>query len=277
MHVEEHQGAEGPSSADEEQQRKAYEEQYWDKKMSGGGKLLFRRHWYKQYNRYLWQSVLKELGDLEGRKVLFVGCGSSASAAKDLASRGADVWCNDISPASLDQLMKHPFGDLAERIHPVVSDAENTPFEDDFFDAVVGTAIVHHLDIPKFFDEVRRVCRPGARFVFSEPLGTNPLIELFRLVTPSLRVPTEHPIRPSDLKYFRENCESFRMLGEGFLSALSFPVFFVGWKSAGHAVYRATHAAELGLFRVLTPARWLAWSAIFSGQLRGERPAAKTT
>ncbi|HUU58808.1 MAG TPA: class I SAM-dependent methyltransferase, partial [Phycisphaerae bacterium] len=135
--------------------RNAYEAGFWDRQVAAGGS--FRRGFYDELNEHLWGLILRELGDLRDRRVLFVGCGTAAGPAKEMARRGADVWCVDISPSSLDKLMRHRFGELRGRIHPVLSDAEAMPFADGSFDVVVGKAIVHHLNLSRFMVEVRRV------------------------------------------------------------------------------------------------------------------------
>jgi SAM-dependent methyltransferase len=49
-----------------------------------------------------------------------------------------------------------------------VADAERIPYEDDTFDLVVGHAVLHHIpDLPAAFAEVRRILKPGGRFVFA--------------------------------------------------------------------------------------------------------------
>ncbi|MFL6140269.1 MAG: class I SAM-dependent methyltransferase [Labedaea sp.] len=49
-----------------------------------------------------------------------------------------------------------------------VADAERIPYEDDTFDLVVGHAVLHHIpDLPAAFAEIRRVLKPGGRFVFA--------------------------------------------------------------------------------------------------------------
>ena len=45
-----------------------------------------------------------------------------------------------------------------------------------------------------------RVLKPEARAVFFEPLGHNPLINLYRRLTPKMRSEDEHPLLGNDLK-----------------------------------------------------------------------------
>lgn len=258
----------------EKADKPAIEREFWDGYVKTPRKL-FRRNWYSQTNRYLWADVMAAVGDIAGRRVLLVGCGEAARIAKELAAREADVWCLDISPGAIEQLMRHPFGTLAERVHPVVGDAENMPFGDGFFDLIVGKGIVHHLEVAKFMRELDRVCAPGARIVFCEPLGTNPVIDLVRYLTPSWRVPTEHPLKPGDIELIRSHCAMLTSRHCEFLTALSFPWFFLGLKRVGGAVHTLCRAMESGLFRVIPPARWLAWCVILVGRVPSPKRASE--
>ena len=48
------------------------------------------------------------------------------------------------------------------------------------FDIIYGTGILHHLNLKACLDEIERILKPGGKFVFIEPLGTNPVINLYR-------------------------------------------------------------------------------------------------
>jgi SAM-dependent methyltransferase len=120
------------------------------------------------------------LGDLRDREVLELGCGLGQLTTL-LARSGARVTALDISPASVAVARRraalHGVGD---RVRFVVAPAERLPFPDDRFDAAVGKAVLHHLDVRTAGPELHRVLRPGGRAAFSEPLGTNPLVAFAR-------------------------------------------------------------------------------------------------
>ena len=58
--------------------------------------------------------------------------------------------------------------------------AEFLEFDDNSFDLICGTAILHHLDLTRAYSELARVLKPGGLAVFMEPLGHNPLINVYR-------------------------------------------------------------------------------------------------
>jgi SAM-dependent methyltransferase len=72
------------------------------------------------------------------------------------------------------------------------------------FDVVITLAAVHHADVEKALTEVERVLRPGGTAVLLEPLGHNPLINLYRRRTASARFVDEHPLRTRDLRCLTE-------------------------------------------------------------------------
>ena len=242
---------------------------FWDHAATAGSG--FRARFYEAFNEHLWLAMFGAVGDLRGRRVLFVGCGTSSVAAKKLAAFGAEVCCLDISCKSLEQLLSHPFGALRAVVAAVAADAQCMPFGDETFDVVIGKAIVHHLCVKQFMDEVVRVCRPNARIVFSEPLGINPVINLFRRVTPRSRVQTEHPLVRSDLTEIEGRCQRLISSHLFLFSLLSLPWFAVGWNWVASRVFGLGNRVDRALFSLCPPARWLAWNVTLVGFL-GEPP-----
>lgn len=97
-----------------------------------------------------------------GARVLEIGSGPGHIAAA-LAETGADVTGIDFSGSMID---------VAKARYPELSfheaDAEALPFDDESFDAVVSSFVVHHLARPEtVFREVHRVLKPGGRFAFA--------------------------------------------------------------------------------------------------------------
>ena len=83
--------------------------------------------------------------------------------------------------------------------------AEAMTFPDQSFDLVFGRGIVHHLDLQKCFGEISRVLRPNGVAIFCEPMGCNPIINLYRRRTPNIRTPDEHPLLMADFALARRN------------------------------------------------------------------------
>jgi SAM-dependent methyltransferase len=99
--------------------------------------------------------------------------------------------------------------------------AEAMRFPDESFDLVWGVAIIHHLDLDKSFSEVARVLRPGGVAVFSEPMGHNPVLNLYRKRTPEIRTPDEHPLRTEDFALARRYFSRVDTVFYGMFTVLS--------------------------------------------------------
>jgi SAM-dependent methyltransferase len=122
--------------------------------------------------------VAEVMGDLRGKRVLDYGCGSGGFATL-LAKSGAEVTAFDISPTSVEVTRRRAEANGVE-VEAVEAAAENLPFPDESFDVVFGHAVIHHLDVDQARPELQRVLRRGGKAVFSEPLGTNPVLVLAR-------------------------------------------------------------------------------------------------
>jgi len=133
-----------------------------------------------------------------GDRVLEIGAGVS-STGWSLAQRGVEVLAIDISPVAVERAREAAAAEGLSTITFAVMNAEALELDDDSFDGVVGSGILHHLDMNAAYSEVRRVLRSGGHAVFYEPLGHNPLINRYRDRTPGMRTDDEHPLVRSDL------------------------------------------------------------------------------
>jgi SAM-dependent methyltransferase len=106
--------------------------------------------------------LLREAAGIsDGSHVLDLGSGPG-NVSGVLAQLGAVVTGVDFSP----QMVR-----TAQSRHPHITfreaDAEQLPFDDGEFDAVVSNYVVHHLARPEVvFREIARVLKPGGRFAF---------------------------------------------------------------------------------------------------------------
>jgi ubiquinone/menaquinone biosynthesis C-methylase UbiE len=107
--------------------------------------------------------LLAEAGDLRGRRVLDVGCGTGTLAAWLAQEVAARVWGVDPCPEMLDVARrKVPAGvGLKE------GRAEALPFRDRWFERAVMMLVLHHVDRGRALAEVRRVLGEGGRLVIA--------------------------------------------------------------------------------------------------------------
>jgi SAM-dependent methyltransferase len=106
--------------------------------------------------------VLVSEGDLRGRRVLDVGCGTGRLAVA-LAERGAKVWGVDTSEEMLAQARLVAGREVGLKR----GSAEALPFKDGWFDRVVLRLVVHLLDRRRALAELERVLAPGGRALFA--------------------------------------------------------------------------------------------------------------
>ena len=243
--------------------RLAREAQFHDDKYGGGDR--YPRHYALVPTQYVYEKLTQSMGDLSGQHVLEYGCGEGWTTL-DLARRAGHVSAFDISQQAIDnaQLSLARAG-LASRCTLRVLPAEELDFPDASFDAAVGFAILHHLDMEKALAELHRVLRPGGIAYFAEPLATNPFIQLYRHLTPQYRTPDERPLYLHELPQLLSRFASYEHR-EFFLSALA--ALGLAHIPGGARIYpamsrRLHRVDELLLARLPGLGRW-AWYTILS-------------
>jgi SAM-dependent methyltransferase len=151
------------------------------------------------------------LGDLEGRRVLELGCGLGKATAL-LVKSGANVCAFDISPRSVEVATRRLEAN-GLRADIVVAAGEDIPYPDESFDRVFGAAILHHLDVERGRRELYRILKPGGKAAFLEPLGTNPIVNFGRKCVPYRhKTPrgADVPLRYSDIEGWGRGFQEFR-------------------------------------------------------------------
>jgi SAM-dependent methyltransferase len=97
-------------------------------------------------------------GDLSGRRVLDVGCGTGR-LSELLDRRGATVWGVDPSAEMLAVARRR----LPRRVGLKVGRAEELPFRDGWFERAVLWLVVHLVNRPVAFEDVHRILGAGGR------------------------------------------------------------------------------------------------------------------
>lgn len=124
------------------------------------------------------------LGDLNGKRVLEIGCGLGEISAL-MAKSGAEVTAFDLSKKSVFATRRRAIlNGVAEHIVLVVAAGEALPFAAESFDVLFGKAILHHLDVNLGSYEIHRVLKTGGKAAFVEPMGMNPVLKFVREYVP---------------------------------------------------------------------------------------------
>jgi SAM-dependent methyltransferase len=195
----------------------------------------------------------------DSSRVLEYGCGQGSHAFY-LAGRGAVVTGIDLSDVAIDQGRERARREGLDITFRVM-DAERLDFQDDAFDLICGVAILHHLDLHKAFSEVARTLRPDGIAVFFEPLGHNPLINLYRRFTPRLRTIDEHPLLMEDLQRIDAYFNTVELCFFNLQALLALPFRRLrGFKTIFHTL----DAADQMLFRMAPFTKRYAWQVIMS-------------
>lgn len=172
--------------------------------------------------------ALSQLGDLQGKSLLDAGCGPGESSIY-FAKQGAIVTAVDISSGMLKvaQRLADNFEVSEDMLRFVQMSVERLDFADESFDLIFGSNIVHHCDIKKASIEFSRVLKPGGVAVFVDPLGYNPVIQIYRRMAFKVRTPTEHPLNYQDLEILASKFQNFSHKEFQLMTQLIFLWFFL--------------------------------------------------
>ncbi len=166
----------------------------------------YRRN--KHWDLFTYEYLFHAMGDIRGKRVLDFGCGEGEISTL-LARYGAAVTAVDISPELIE---------LARARIAADGGTGNTEFlemdilESDLprncFDFVIGSAVLHHVDLyqvtPKLFEFVK----PGGRIFFIEPIAYSPALQKLRDLTPvsNDKSPDERQLNRKDINFISKTC-----------------------------------------------------------------------
>ena len=159
----------------------------------------------------------KVMTESRGRRLLEYGCGN-ASLGFDVAPVAKEVIGIDISDVAIQQAQRIAGLKQLDNVKFVVDNAESMRQPDKSVDVLAGSGIVHHLDIPRAMQEVRRVLRDGGVAIFAEPMGHNPIVNWYRNRTPEIRTADEHPLLVKDLKQMGRGFKKTKVTYFGFIA-----------------------------------------------------------
>ena len=193
--------------------------------------------------------------------ILDYGCGIGNSLKKVIEFKPKKIIGIDISDISI-QKAKKTIDTRNSNVDLLVDNCEKTKFNDNTFDIVYGTGILHHLNIEICLQEIHRILKPGGKFLFIEPLGTNPLINFYRKLTPKSRSIDEHPLVEKDFNLIKNKFVNSKVKYYGFLTLIFFPIYFSPKSSI---VFKILRKFDQLLFN-FNFFKKLAWSVLISAE-----------
>lgn len=144
------------------------------------GKYLLRRGPAEVWNRQTpagkvrWARRVEMLASFAAPSmaILEIGCGTG-ELTKELVKTGAQITAIDISEDLLNVARSNV---ISEKVIFKNENAYDTKFPSDFFDAIVGSSALHHLEIDRALKEFYRILKIGGLIFFTEPNMMNPQI-----------------------------------------------------------------------------------------------------
>ena len=133
-------------------------------------------NWESPAGKLRWARRVKMLsGHLRPEmSVLELGCGTGYFT-RELARSGANVVAIDVSPELLEIARANC---SASNVRYEIQNAYQLSYPDAVFDSVVGSSVLHHLEIEEAIVEIYRVLKVGGTIYFTEPNMLNPQIAI---------------------------------------------------------------------------------------------------
>lgn len=131
------------------------------------------------------------LANTKDKDVFEMACGNTAMLPH-VAGYVRTAIAADIAPVTIELAKNAAKGnpDL-EKIDYRVLDCEKTGLPDNSFDIIIEQGALHHMDLDAAYSEAARLLRPSGKFFCLEAIRHNPIIHLYRKMTPHLRTAWE--------------------------------------------------------------------------------------
>jgi SAM-dependent methyltransferase len=203
-----------------------FREKEFHNKLQSKGKERFENIFYKAlYNMYE-DFILYISKKAKNKIVLDYGCGTGSVTQKIAVLNPFRLSGIDISEVSINKAIESAKSSKLQ-INYSVDNCEETKFKAETFDLIFGSGILHHLNLEKSVSEINRILKNKGEMVFLEPLGTNPLINFYRKLTPKSRSEDEHPFLKKDFDFISSLFDRVTVKYYGFFTL----VFFLFYKN----------------------------------------------
>ena len=211
-------------------------------------KALYNMH--EDFNAYISEKAKNKI-------VLDYGCGTGSLTQKIARLNPTKLTGIDISEVSINNAIENA-KNLNLQIEYIIDNCEATKLKIETFDLVFGSGILHHLNLNKAINEINRVLKHDGEMVFLEPLGTNPLINFYRRLTPNSRSSDEHPFLKKDFDLINSLFNHVTVKYYGFFTL----VFFLFYKNPQKSLlFKAISKLDNYFFRIKC-FKNLAWSVL---------------
>jgi SAM-dependent methyltransferase len=209
---------------------------------------------FADFHKYLYENSQNKI-------VLDYGCGIGSLTEKVAKSHPEKIVGIDISNISIDKAIARA-KEYNLNVEYKVDNCENSNLESNTFDLIYGSGILHHLNLEKSAKEINRLLKKNGKMLFIEPLGTNPIINIYRKLTPKSRSEDEHPFLPGDFDFLKSVYAQVNVKYYGFFTLVFFPFYRKPEKSI---IYNFFAAVDQKIFKIKI-FRFLAWSVLIEAK-----------
>jgi len=182
------------------------------------------RFYYLSKNAF--KHYYRNLESVAGKKVVVVGC--ERGGVTPLAHKGAIVTGVDIADYAI-KILNQAINDegLTEKARALVMNAEDLQLPANSADLICCTGVLHHINVEKAAESWARTLAPNGRVTMIEPMAWHPIVFLYRIFTPHMRTPDEHPLTPKDIEALRRHFGKVTVQGYVLTSVLSVAATYI--------------------------------------------------
>jgi SAM-dependent methyltransferase len=241
----------------QQQSSRAMREKEWHNETFESGNRNAMKKYYSAFGA-TWADFVKKIRDnLNPDSTVFLdyGCGAGQNFIEvyDKISKGIGI---DISEKLIEHAKLQAKEQNIKNFEYFVMDAMNTTFEDKTFDILRGSCILHHLNLEQSLNEIKRILKDDGKAFFHEPLGTNPIIALYRKFTPKARTYDERPFSRKDIKLIEKIFPNAQISYGGFCTLFAVPLRNL--KIFGKILH-FLHSIDKIILHRKSPLKYLAW------------------
>ena len=229
--------------------------------LQGNDKVRFENRFYKALANMFSDFDSQIEQNCKNKRILDFGCGIGNNLEKVLKYSPKEITAVDISKVSLEKAKRIIGIDKSKNINFVNDNCEKLSFVSGSFEVVYGSGILHHLKYELALKEISRVLTNNGKIIFIEPLGTNPVINFYRRLTPKSRSVDEHPFLETDFLNFETYFKDVKLKYYGFLTL----IFFLFYKDPKNSlIFHFLSNLDQKLFKYKIFQKF-AWSVLITG------------